>query len=851
MRIIDRLITDVFESEYFRSLFLKCATISAEFNLGTDQATSLDTKELHDALRFADILSNATTSESRNKAYQLITYLNTRYSEDPYYRTVAKAVYSKLGNFPAISFLVTENNNNAELPFVRTVEMESKRIIQEVPDSDGLVFTDSQYELFTQLSNTLEYSFSGPTSMGKSFIIKAFIKKVMRNSPRENLVIIVPTRALINQFALDIREEFADLVETYKYNILTNSSVSDLVTEEKSNYIFVLTPERLISYLSQDSNPPIGFIFLDEAHKLANEKDSRSVTTYTSIEKALKKYGNIKLYFSSPNVSNPEVFLKLFNRNTPDSSYQTDESPVSQNLFFLDLINQKVSLWQDQDQINIPINGFLSSIESTEDLIYKIGRGKNNLVYCNSKAKTIQRAQEFAKKLKKEEQSTEIRRAIRQVKEYIHPDYYLAELLEHKTAFHYGKLPQLIRNLVEDLYKEGEIKNVFCTSTLLEGVNMPTQNIFILENKNGHRKLDPIDFWNLSGRAGRLSKELAGNIFCVQYDSEWKNKEILRKRSITLKPTVITKIDRNLTKIEKVLQKKNISGTQEEQHILKYIANIISVDTLEIDANYESPVIKKLIQKNKEKIIEQAKENTKGFQIPKYILSFNQSINLEIQNEVFTILKNTWERGGDVRLPSSSPFKYDTCLAVLQKMYRLYKWGETESRMKNEKSLKYFAMLMNKWVNGFSLSQMIKQSIDWYQEKNRDLFINRELVPFQRGNKEHINHVIEKIIDDIESILRFLFEKYFNHYHQVVIKLLGEENAGENWASLLEYGTQNRIVIALQNIGLSRNTALIINNKHKSALTIVDGKLQKVNKQKLLQVVREGSLEHREILRAL
>ena len=45
--------------------------------------------------------------------------------------------------------------------------------------------------------------------------------------------------------------------------------------------------------------------FVDEAHKLANEKDSRSVTTYTSIEKTIKKYGNIKLYFSSPNVSNP------------------------------------------------------------------------------------------------------------------------------------------------------------------------------------------------------------------------------------------------------------------------------------------------------------------------------------------------------------------------------------------------------------------------------------------------------------------------------------------------------------------------------------------------------------------
>ena len=78
------------------------------------------------------------------------------------------------------------------------------------------------------------------------------------------------------------------------------------------------------------------WILISLEKKLANEKDSRSVTTYTAIEKTIKKYGNIKLYFSSPNVSNPEVFLKLFDRNKPNSTFKTNESPVSQNLFFID-----------------------------------------------------------------------------------------------------------------------------------------------------------------------------------------------------------------------------------------------------------------------------------------------------------------------------------------------------------------------------------------------------------------------------------------------------------------------------------------------------------------------------------
>ena len=107
--------------------------------------------------------------------------------------------------------------------------------------------------------------------------------------------------------------------------------------------------------------------------------------------------------------------------------------------------------------------------------------------------------------------------------------------------------------------------------------------------------------------------------------------------------------------------------------------------------------------------------------------------------------------------------------------------------------------------------------LDYYKNTNSKVNIGgNDYVPFEQGNKRHINIVIENLIEDIDYILRFLLEKYFNHYHQILVSIYGEEDAGENWASLLEYGTQNRIVIALQNLGLSRNTSLKIYDKARS-----------------------------------
>lgn len=850
MRIIDKLAESILKDPYFNLLFSQAKKIDAYRTLDIKHRVDFTRKSLVDSLRFSDILSNASDSDSRNKSYQLITALNSTYFDNEIYQIVSKAVFSKLGNYPAINYL-EKTSNDINLPILRDIQNEYKREVQLVPQSDNLIFTDSQFELYSKLRNSLEFSFSGPTSMGKSFIIKAFIKKALQNSPPENLVIIVPTRALITQYVIDLKHEMHELMSQFKYRIATNSSIDDVFSQDDFKYILILTPERLISYLSQKSNPAIGFIFIDEAHKMASAKDSRSITTYTAIEKAVKRYRNVKLYFASPNVSNPEVFLNLFNRNG-QMTFKTDESPVSQNIFFVDISGEKIHLVISQKLVEIADKSSVELI-SPNEFILKIGSNKSNLIYTNSKDKTITGAYELAEHLNQTDNEKTIDRAIKQIQEYIHPKYHLTDLLRKRVGFHYGKLPQPIRNIIEALYKSGEIKYVFCTSTLLEGVNLPTQNIFILNNKNGPNKLLPIDFWNLAGRAGRLTKELSGNIFCIQHDDcQWNDHGILIKNDIELKPTISIKIDKNIRKIEKLLLSKDISGTETEIEILTYIANIISIDTMEIQSDYVSPVIKKLIDENKTKIIDLAKERVSEFTIPTYILSSNQSINLANQNKIYVELITEHKKGVEIKLPQGAKINYKTCLEILSRFYELYNWGSAEKKLRKPKSLRYYAMLMNQWINGISLSQMIKQALDYQKTTNGTIMISfDEIVPFDSENKSHINIVINNLLDDVEYVLRYLFEKYFNNYHQIISDILGDDKAGENYSQLLEYGSQNRVVIALQNVGISRNTALKVYNKARDGLTIENNKITAINKQKILSKFSPDSLEHDELLTLL
>ena len=83
-------------------------------------------------------------------------------------------------------------------------------------------------------------------------------------------------------------------------------------------------------------------------------------------------------------------------------------------------------------------------------------------------------------------------------------------------------MPQEVRERVEQAFADpgSPIQFVVCTSTLLEGVNLPAKNIFVLSDKHGNSSFTKIDFENLAGRAGRLTYDFSGNVVCVREEEK-------------------------------------------------------------------------------------------------------------------------------------------------------------------------------------------------------------------------------------------------------------------------------------------------------------------------------------------
>lgn len=825
--LVNRALHDPYLNELTRKLERKYA-----YNfLYREDSIDLCEKEYDDVLRFADILSRSSGAEGRNKAYKIISLLYDSYKDDKQFQYYANSILTKLGNFASLSLAV--KNAMAVDTLEIALEKEVKMTYQKVPFND-LVFTDPQYQLFEALKDSNHFSFSGPTSFGKSFIMDAFIQYIITERHGiDNIVVLVPTRALINQVTSRLKRT----ITNPNYKVLAHPVVPAIYKNRMLKYVFVFTPERLISYLGEKDNPVINYMFVDEAHKIIAEKDSRSPLYYHAILLAERK--SIKLYFASPNIPNADVFLQLFEKSV-DEQMIIKESPVAQNRFFIDYVEGKGRMFTETgedivfDDFGKKEKGFVSK------LLKRLGHDCKNIVYCNTVADTIDFALKFSRSLP-ERDDPKIDSLIELIKSYVHKDYFLIDCLKKGVAFHFGRLPQRIRERTEKLFEEKVIDYMFCTSTLLEGVNLPAKNIFIFSNAIGNTKFSDVDFWNLAGRAGRLSKELSGNIICVRiedkknrWDKPQKDLEVVRNKKINdVQPLVIKGQKNFYTNLDNSLKHEDFTRTnysQSEKEIWDHYANIVFTHQA---SKTDSILMSNFLRKNADgkKVLEHIERDNN---IPLYILEQCSNIKVSYQN-------NVWRKTGKDETAFPTEVTTQTCQDVLEKMYEYYNWAIEESKgrnpmVKHKSRLQYFAVLMYSWMRSTPLNMMIINVINYYKRKG-EIWDRNEYVTFDPDNRNHINLIINNLISDIETVLRFKIKNYFLNYYLIVSEKIGREKAGENWAEYLEYGTMDHIVIELQNIGLPRHLSMIIKNEYPDCLTFEDETLVDISIERLLEEI--------------
>ena len=815
MNLIDEMAHEAIKDKYFLDLLERTEKIYWQRILQVSDwsALSLTTEQLDDVLAFADILSLSSDTSHRNIALKIISCLHSSYGDNPKYQYYSKGLMLRLGNFPGYTLLARDSNNDSRESLDLAIEKEFKQIINR-DEYSNKVFTDSQHAVFQALLDRNHFSFSGPTSFGKSFILTSFIKSILINNKRgTNIVFLVPTRALVSQTLKKFKDILSDMED---YAISASPDIPALLRNKNKHYIFIFTPERFLHYLSTPSNPSIEYVFVDEAQKIVSE-DTRSVIYYHAI--SLAERNSCKLFFASPNIENTDIFLKLFNKSTKETMVIT-EAPVCQMRLFIDLISHTATIFSDSaNSETVCIDNRLDLYSMIDSISKKVDPLRyKSLIYCNTIDDTIRCAKEMADTIN-EIDSPELKKASDEIAAFIHKDYYLVSLIRKGVGFHFGKLPQKVRDIVEQLYEKGDLHYLFCTSTLLEGVNLPAQNIFILNNQVGNRDFRAIDFWNLAGRAGRLAQELCGNVICVRWsikNGRWttdSSLDIVRRKKVEQIETDIISgkhnFYQNLLNAAKDEPFTRRDTPDEQQRVYKSYSNVL----LSHFADERSSLLRNEFQRKKPQGVIEILNYEKNLEIPADIISRFPSIKVSYQDQLW---KTNPRKLKKMDIPT-----YDNCLALLECLCVVYHWETEETGGRhpllphgNRNCLRHYASLMSDWMNSKSINEIIAANIRRHKGKripNGYTSNNtRNYEMFNPGSKVHLNIIINETISDIDTFIRFSLKTYFENYYCILERRFGKENAGRNWAIYMEHGTCKKALIEIQKLGIPRHLSNVL-----------------------------------------
>ena len=373
------------------------------------------------------------------------------------------------------------------------VELVYSLYAESIQQDTGRRFTPIQADAYKAIRKFNNFSFSAPTSTGKSYIFQEIIKDV-----QGDVIIVVPSRALLSEYILKIKAITPKDILVLPFIELVNTS-------KTNRRIYIITPERGDDLFNKIDLLNIELILFDEAQ--LTEQDIRGMKFDSFVKRVDRRIPNAKKVFTHPFISNPEAQLVKHGLDENSSATSYKQNNVGKIYLTHKGGNFKFfSPYEDRTQ------GIAYSGDIIQDTLRN---GRTCLIYI-SKSKIYNStfleiySQYIA--LCPDVTDGNALQLIGQLEEYFGADNdkqsLIIYLMRKGIVIHHGSIPLKARSIIEKFVNDNHAKICFSTSTLIQGINMPFDLVWINNFRfTGTDNQKNLDLKNLIGRAGRTTNE--------------------------------------------------------------------------------------------------------------------------------------------------------------------------------------------------------------------------------------------------------------------------------------------------------------------------------------------------------
>lgn len=799
MEISDR----IFQWPRFATSYDRFLTDEARRHIrGLEPSAGLAPGELAFLLECAGVLCRCAQEAALEAALRIATSCLDRSGLPQEYRTAAAAVVTATTNIAGLRYAIErgalpENYEDAMPLGVRVDSIQKQIQCERVIAGQAMLLNQFQLGVLDAAKKTAAVSASAPTSAGKSFVLRQLVADAIKDGAAL-VVYVVPTRALIHEIEQSLRKELRRVAS------VAVSSLPRLPPREKREtpFVCVVTQERLHWMIAASEEPFVpDLLIIDEAQKIGD--GARGILLDDTVTRMLEDQKTTRVIMASPMASNPEVLQRIVPDSFTFKPLTSDHVAVTQDVYWVSQIPRRPKRWsielrRDGQGISLGAIDIEARLENARKRLVLVARALSegtcgNLIYVNGPAEAEESASLLASVEAKvsSDDGSPIGQLIELVCAVVHPKYALVEALRHGVAFHYGNMPHLVRTEIERLFSDGAIKYLICTSTLVEGVNLPARAIFLRGPKRGNSTpMGPLDFWNLAGRAGRLGKELHGAVVCIEplKKDVWKVPPPESRTKYPIAPALENTLEGSFDDV--------IAATNENDPSKPVVeATLSALFSVHLrSGNLNSQRLSGLPAALREQLQARLTDLAGRVSLASGVFVRNVGISPLALQKLYVALK-------------AKPEHLDFYVPVFPEHPDAEQQYDNIIKIINEHMLKEHPailvprrILVLHWMRGRPLSYIIEKNWEYWRR--------------QRDRKRSLATVIRETMRDVEEYARFRFARALAAYVDI-LKHVAAVNGREDLVAdvedaplWLEYGASTPTQMSLMSLGLSRTTAL-------------------------------------------
>lgn len=730
------------------------------------------------------------------------------------------ALLTDLGNFPAADYA---NRHFPDQPSPRLLDGIGRGLSRAMNSirigSDRIALTDFQKEAWDSLPANSAVAISAPTAAGKSFLVIEHLCRLAELRKQFRAVYIAPTRALLAEVHDKINKRLAHRIDVRISTVPTADASS-------SKHVYILTQERFQFLLAVDVSP-FDLVVVDEAQNLSD--GPRGMILQECLEQVVARDERTRMVLLAPGAGGFQKLAQSLGRDGFHEQ-QSQLPTVLQNRIVVrkgeDSHSLDLQLLTAEGPVHLGLRrserSFDRASSRLSEIALELGSTGGSLVYATGADKSETIASRLADGLPVVEDGALDDLALF-IRDHVHKEYGLAEHVRRGVAFHYGKMPTLLRESIEGAFKADVIRFLACTTTLFQGVNLPARNVFIDTPKRGNSGLlDPAQLWNFAGRAGRMNKDIVGNVFLVDYE-DWEVKPLDSFVAFEIAPAFERVVEERFQDVVRAVQgdMPKVGRRDEVAPRVRAAAGLlITKSALGTISEFVRRSLPDVADDEKGSLVAAAIQANNSIELPATLLTTNWTVDPYGLRRLYDFFIDQIEQGNVDGLIPPQPHD-DGAKDVYKDIFKIV---QREVNRTSVAAGSYHAVVGGMavlWMKGVPypklISHQLRRARQLREKKLAHALLNSEsLSPTQRANLERevdVDSTIRRTFDMIEDEVRFQYVQLGKAYVDVLKFALLENNMARLAAKIfdfpvaLELGVATRSGWSFMELGLSRISA--------------------------------------------